>query len=138
MGGLGQGLGVSLGVKLAAKERPVVLVVGDGSFMYNPVIQSLAFSHHEGLPIMVIVSNNNGYNAMKKEHAAFYPQGVSADNNLYFGHPVTDLEYSELPKLFGGYGRRVEKADELADALKGGLEAINSGRTALLNVMVDP
>ncbi len=137
-GGLGQGLGVSLGVKLAAKDRPVVLVVGDGSFMYNPVIQSLAFSHHQGLPILIVVSNNNGYNAMKKEHQAFYPEGVSADHNLYYGHPVTDLEYSELPKLFGGYGRRVEKADDLADAIKGGLEATRNGKTALLNVIVDP
>ena len=35
--GLGQGLGVALGVKLAAQTRPVVLLTGDGSFLYNPV-----------------------------------------------------------------------------------------------------
>jgi acetolactate synthase-1/2/3 large subunit len=137
-GGLGQGLGIGLGVKLAARDRPVVVIVGDGSFMYNPVIQSLALSHHEDLPILIVVSNNNGYQAMKKEHHAFYPDGVSAANDLYYGEPVTDLDYAELPKLFGGFGRRVENPADLPAALKDGLAAVEGGKTAILNVMVDP
>jgi len=137
-GGLGQGLGISLGVKLAARDRPVVLIVGDGSFMYNPVIQSLALSKHQDLPIMIVVSNNSGYQAMKNEHHAFYPDGVSAANDLYYGEPVTDLEDSELPNVFGGFGRRVERLADLPAALKDGLAATRAGKTAILNVMVDP
>lgn len=137
-GGLGQGLGIALGAKLAARDRPVVLMIGDGAFMYNPVLQSLALSQHENLPIMVVVSNNNGYLAMKKEHEAFYPDGASSKNNLFYGEPITSLEYSEIPKLFGGYGRRVEDPAELSDALKEGLAAIENGRSAILNIMVDP
>jgi thiamine pyrophosphate-dependent acetolactate synthase large subunit-like protein len=87
---------------------------------------------------MIVVSNNNGYSAMMNEHKAFYPDGVSAANDLFYGRDITDLEYSEIPKLFGGYGRRVEDPAELAGALKEGLVAIESGRTAILNVMVDP
>ena len=34
-GGLGQGLGIALGVKLALKDRPVVSLIGDGSFLYT-------------------------------------------------------------------------------------------------------
>jgi len=126
-GGLGQGLGIGLGVKLAARNRPVVVVVGDGSFMYNPVIQSLALSKHQDLPIMIVISNNNGYQAMKKEHHAFYPDGISAANNLYYGEPVTDLDYAEIAKLFGGFGRRVENLADLPAALKDGLAAIEGG-----------
>ena len=87
---------------------------------------------------MVIVSNNNGYLAMKKEHEAFYPDGASSKNNLFYGEPITSLEYSEIPKLFGGYGRRVEDAADLTEALKEGLAAIEGGRSAIINVMVDP
>ncbi len=137
-GGLGQGLGIALGAKLAARDRPVVLMIGDGAFMYNPVLQCLALAHHENLPVMIVISNNNGYIAMKKEHEAFYPDGVSAANNLFYGEPVTSLEYSEIPKLFGGYGRRVEDPAELARALREALAAIESGKSAVLNVMVDP
>lgn len=137
-GGLGQGTGISLGAKLAARDRPVVLIVGDGSFMYNPVIQSLALSNHENLPILIVVSNNTGYQAMKNEHKAFYPDGVSAANDLYYGETITDLDYADLPKLFGGFGRRVEKLADLPGAIKEGLAATQNGKTAILNVMVNP
>ena len=40
-GGLGQGMGTALGVKLAARDRPVVLTAGDGGFLYNPIVQAL-------------------------------------------------------------------------------------------------
>ncbi len=43
-GGLGQGLGIALGMKLAAPKRPVALLIGDGGFLYNPVIQALGAS----------------------------------------------------------------------------------------------
>src|SRR5262249_36585651 len=43
-GGLGQGIGTALGIKLAAPQRPVALLVGDGSFLYNPIVQALGAS----------------------------------------------------------------------------------------------
>ena len=137
-GGLGQGLGVALGAKLAAPERLVTAVIGDGSFMYNPVTQSLALSRHEGLPILIVISNNTGYLAMKKEHQAFYPDGVSAQNEIFYGHQITDLAYEELVAPFGGYGRRVEDPAELPEALGEAMAAVKDGRTAIVNVMVDP
>src|SRR2546427_5515723 len=36
-GGLGVSLGYALGAKLAMKERPVFVLIGDGGFHYNPV-----------------------------------------------------------------------------------------------------
>ena len=129
-GGLGQGIGIALGVKLAARDRPVVLVVGDGSFMYNPVIQALALSHHQDLPILIVISNNDGYLAMKKEHHAFYPDGVSAANDLFYGEPVTDLDYAEIAKLFGGFGRRVDDPAELPAVLKEAQAAVEGAGSA--------
>ncbi len=137
-GGLGQGLGIALGVKLAAPDRPVVAVLGDGSFMYNPVTQSLSLSKHAKLPILIVVSNNSGYQAMRKEHRAFYPDGVAAQNDLYYGWNVTDLAYEELVQPFGGFGRRVDDPAERPAALREGLAAVQDGRTAIVNVMVDP
>ena len=136
-GGLGQGLGVALGLKLAAKDRTVVSVIGDGSFMYNPVVQSLALSAHEELPILVVVVNNTGYTAMAREHRAFYPDGVAAEHDLFYGRMITDLDYAELVRPFDGFGRRVEDPAELPAALEAGLAATREGKTAILNVMVD-
>lgn len=137
-GGLGQGIGVALGAKLAAPDRPVVAVIGDGSFMYNPLVQSLALSKHAGLPILIVISNNSAYLAMKKEHQNFYPDGVSTQHDLFYGSEITDLDYEELVKPFGGFGRRVEDPAELSDALREAQAAVAEGRTAILNVLVDP
>ncbi|TMJ49524.1 MAG: hypothetical protein E6G90_11990, partial [Alphaproteobacteria bacterium] len=53
-GGLGQGLGTALGVKLGAPKRPVAALLGDGSFLYNPVTQALGASKGNGLPILIV------------------------------------------------------------------------------------
>jgi thiamine pyrophosphate-dependent acetolactate synthase large subunit-like protein len=135
-GGLGQGIGLALGTKLAAKDRLVVSVIGDGSFLYNPLAQALALSMHAKLPVLIVVFNNNGYEAMKKDHHRYYPDGVAAAHDLYYGLPITGFEYSALAKPFGAHGERVENAADLKPALTRAAAAVKEGRTAILNVMV--
>lgn len=135
-GGLGQGLGFALGLKLAASERTVISVIGDGSLMYNPITQSLALSKHEGLPILIVVVNNTGYESMAREHRNFYPDGVAATKDLFYGKRITDLDYAELVRPFDGHGERVEKPAALPAALETALAAVNDGKTAILNVVV--
>ena len=136
-GGLGQGLGLALGTKLARPGSLVVSVIGDGSFMYNPIVQSLALSKHKDLPILIVIFNNAGYSAMRKEHHSYYPDGVAAKNSASVGHTITHMDYAELSKAFGFYGRKVDRMIELADAIKEGQRAVCSGQTAILNVVLD-
>ncbi len=136
-GGLGQGLGLALGTKLARPDCFIVSVIGDGSFMYNPIVQSLALSKHEKLPIFIVIFNNMGYSAMRKEHHSYYPDGVGAKNGASVGHTITDMDYAELARGFGFYGRKVDRLIELQDAIKEGQRAVFSGQTAILNVILD-
>jgi acetolactate synthase-1/2/3 large subunit len=135
-GGLGQGIGTALGIKLAARERPVVLLVGDGSFLYNPVIQALGASKRHELPIVIVIFNNKGYQAMRKGHVHHYPDGASVSENLHYGVTIDGPSYEKLGDDFGFHGRRVEKAAELNEAVRGGLAAVKSGRTAILNACI--
>ncbi len=57
-GHLGTGLPYAIGAKLAAPERPVYLVSGDGALGFN--IQELETARRYGLPITVIVSCDQG------------------------------------------------------------------------------
>ena len=136
-GGLGQGLGLAMGVKLARKDRPVVSVIGDGSFMYNPITQSLALSKHEDIPVMIVVFNNKGYSAMRKEHHAYYPDGVAAADNASYGHTITDLAYEELAAPFGFCGLSVDTLKDLPGVLAEARDAVAGGRTAIVNVILD-
>ncbi|BFO19206.1 hypothetical protein SHKM778_55940 [Streptomyces sp. KM77-8] len=77
-GGLGQGIAVALGVKLAARERPVVLTIGDGAFTYNPVIPSYDAARAYELPVLIVVFNNRVYKSMNLNHRRFYPDGAAA------------------------------------------------------------
>lgn len=134
--GLGQGLGTALGVKLACPDRPVVSVIGDGGFQYNPVTQSLSFSMTAGLPILIVVFNNQGYLAMKNNHHSYYPDATAAQNDLYLGHPIDNFDYAELMKPFGGVGLRVDDPAKLDGVLQEGMAAVEAGKTTIINAVL--
>ncbi|MGZ0247085.1 MAG: hypothetical protein ACKVH1_14210, partial [Alphaproteobacteria bacterium] len=73
----------------------------------------------------------------RKEHHAYYPDGVAAASNASIGHDITDVDYAELGKPFGFYGRRVEALADLPGVLKEAYAATKEGRTAIVNVILD-
>ncbi len=117
-GGLGQGMGLALGCKLADRTRPVVLVIGDGSFLYNSVLTAFGTSKNRDLPILVVVFNNKAYEAMRTHHKRYYPEGVAARSNTYLGVNIDGPDYAELGAPFGFSGGLVRQPFELAPALK--------------------
>ncbi|MCZ4354770.1 thiamine pyrophosphate-dependent enzyme [Roseovarius aestuarii] len=62
-GTLGYGLPAAIGASLAAPERPVVALIGDGGFQFS--IAELTSATESGTPIIVILHNNNGYGEIK-------------------------------------------------------------------------
>ena len=135
-GGLGQGIGTALGIKLAARGRLVALLIGDGSFLYNPIIQALGASKRHELPIIIIVLNNRKYEAMRKGHVHHYPDGASASRNLHYGVTIDGPDYEKLGGHFDFHGQRVEKLADLKGALANALAATKEGSTSILNVML--
>ncbi|MET9894482.1 thiamine pyrophosphate-dependent enzyme [Streptomyces sp. NPDC006465] len=136
-GGLGQGIAVALGVKLATRERPVVLTIGDGAFAYNPVIPSYDAANAYGLPLLIVVFNNRVYKSMNLNHRRFYPEGAAADTGEWLG---TDLR--RLPRLaqfaepFGMHTETVDAPHALGPALERALKAVAEGTTAVVDVLV--
>ena len=135
-GGLGQGLGIALGAKLAAPERPVTTLIGDGSFLYNPITQSLGVSRESDLPILIVVFNNASYAAMKSLHHSFYPDGTAMQTGIYHGVDIPGPDYSELAKPFGGHGERVEDPARLKGALQEAQAAVDGGNIAIVDVVL--
>jgi acetolactate synthase-1/2/3 large subunit len=136
-GGLGWGLPAALGAKLALRDRLVIAAVGDGSYMFaNPVA-----CHQVGealrLPVLTVVFNNGVWNAVRKTTRAVYPDGFAARSNRM---PLASLEpspaYEKIVEASGGYGERVDAADQLPAALERALQAVRTEkRQALLNVI---
>ncbi len=138
-GGLGIGLGMALGPKLAHEDRTVILLIGDGSFNYNPVLAGLGLCQEYHLPILIIVLNNGGYIAMRRHHRRYYPNGWAVGNNSYLGVDIAPQpDYARVAEAFDAYGERLEEPDEVESALNRALRQITMGRTALLDVILDP
>ncbi|MDP2356859.1 MAG: thiamine pyrophosphate-binding protein [Beijerinckiaceae bacterium] len=133
-GALGQGIGVSLGVKLAAPTQPVVLFVGDGSFLYNPIVQAFGASKAHGVPIIIVVCNNRRYEAMRKGHVIYYTGGVADTTRFHHGVEIDGPEYEDLGSHFGFFGAKASTPSELKEAFAAALAANAEGRTAILNV----
>lgn len=136
-GGLGQGIAVALGIKLAKTDKFVILTVGDGSFLYNPIVQSLIASRDHELPLLIVVFNNKKYQSMKLNHLRFYPDGAAVQNENHLGVDLsTQPNLSEFAAPLGMHHEEVTDPEKLRAALLRGMSMVNGGHSALLNVLV--
>jgi benzoylformate decarboxylase len=131
-GGIGWGLPAALGVKLAQPSRPVIALVGDGSAMYT--IQSLWTAAHDTIPVLYVIFNNASYRILKERTLAL--KGFAAADDRYVAMDLVDpaLDYVGLARAQGVPGEVVEKATDVAPAIKRGL---GSGGPYLIDVHID-
>jgi acetolactate synthase-1/2/3 large subunit len=132
---MGFGVGGSLGAKLAAPERPVVAVVGDGGFLLMPSAVATAVQY--GIPVVWVVWNNQGFISIRDQQVGYF----GADRTLATdfvtastGSPYTP-DFAAMARAMGADGATVERPGDLAGQLDA---AIRSGRPTVLDVRVDP
>ena len=135
--GLGWALGAGVGVKLAAPQQTVVSVVGDGSFVFGSPIAALWAAQQAAAPFLTLVMNNGGYNASKMPVLGLFPDGASRRANAFPGVRFnTPPDYAALARSCHAYGERVDDPAELPQAIARGLEAVNNGQAAVLDVVL--
>ncbi|MBS7630659.1 hypothetical protein KEJ47_03655 [Candidatus Bathyarchaeota archaeon] len=105
--GLGQGLGVALGIKLAKPEKAVIALEGDEAFNYNPVIAAYGLAQEYSLPFLTIIFNNQSH-VSKKHHLKFYPEGWSARSGTFYGvYCKPTPNYAKIAEIFDGYSEQL-------------------------------
>ncbi len=136
-GGLGQGLGVALGAKLALGDRLVVFTVGDGSWLYHPVLPGLMASACHGLPVLVVVFNNGKYLSMRHNHRRVYPRGAAARTGYQLGVNLSGQpDAAAVATAAGAAGFTAGTARELAGSLEKAVAAVRGGHSAVVNVVL--
>lgn len=135
-GGLGQGIGVALGAKLAlGPDRLVTMTVGDGSWLYNPVPSGLMASRQYGLPLLIVVFTNGKYLSMRHNHTREYPEGIAVTDGNFRGVDLSaQPDAAAVASAAGALGLTVSTAKELVPALEEAIAAVQAGRTAVVNV----
>jgi acetolactate synthase-1/2/3 large subunit len=134
---LGWGVGAALGIKLAHRDRPVVLVVGDGSFVFGEPLAALWAAREHDAPILVVIFNNGCYNATKQPLVDAYPDGHSVRGNRFIGIDLLPApRYDLLGPVVGAAGERVTDPGEVLPALRRGLDHVRHGRSAIVDVIL--
>jgi len=135
-GGLGWGNGAALGLLLGDRSRRVFNVAGDGSYMFgNPTPAHFVGASME-LPVCTIILNNRMWGSVRKSTLGMHPDGAASRLNR---SPLTALEpnpdFEKVVEANGGYGERVDNAEDLPGALERALKAVDvEKRQAVLNV----
>ena len=123
---VGFGYAAAIGAQVAAPDRPVVAVIGDGGFGYAMAEVMTAVQY--GLPVAAVILDNKAWGAEKAYQLEFFGgRALGAD----IEHP----DFGRFAELCGAAGRRVSEPDQLGPALT---DALASKRPALIHVDIDP
>lgn len=107
-GTLGYALPAAVGAALAVPERPVIALVGDGGVMFS--ISELATARDAGLPLAIVIWNNQGYGEIRR-----YMDGDNVERN---GVDLSAPNFAALAEGFGCKHRHVDTPETLAAALR--------------------
>lgn len=121
-------MGIGMGQAIAAAVEtgnPVLAVEGDSAFGFSGMeIETIC---RYNLPVCVVVFNNGGiYRGTDTD-----PTGRDPGTTVF----VKDARYDKMMEAFGGLGFNATSPDELRQAVN---EAMDSGKPALVNAVIDP
>ncbi len=129
-GCMGFGVPAAIGAKIAAPERTVVCVTGDGDLMMSVQELATAARHHAGAIFLVL--NNSMYGTIRLHQERRYPGRVS-------GTALTNPDFTLLAQSFGALGLRVSETAAFAPALGEALAYTRERRLpALIELACDP
>ncbi|MCI0776468.1 MAG: thiamine pyrophosphate-binding protein, partial [Chloroflexi bacterium] len=130
-GSEGYGMGAPLGAKLAAPDRPVVGIVGDGSVYYSDSAFWTA-AHHE-IPVLYVIPNNGAYGIVAGAFAG--AGGVMKDTGEYAGVVLDGADIVQLAGAFGVEGRKISDESQIVAAVEESLDTVErEGRPLVLDV----
>jgi acetolactate synthase-1/2/3 large subunit len=90
--------------------------------------QELATAFHHGVAPIVLVFNNQMYGTIRMHQERVYPGRVS-------GTSLTNPDFAQYIKAFGGHGEKVATTDEFVPAFE---RAVASGKPAVIELLTDP
>ncbi|WPB87834.1 acetolactate synthase catalytic subunit [Streptomyces malaysiensis] len=126
LAGLGWGLPLGLGAKLATPDARVVAVVGDGGFAH--VWSELETAVREDLALTLIVLNNQVLAAQGHAEMAAFGQTTT-------GIDFQPVDHAAMARAVGAAGIRITDPDQLEPQLK---DALASTTVTVLDVVIDP
>lgn len=106
-GGIGQGLPMAIGAKIAQPDKPVVLIAGDGGFMVNA--GEMITAVQEDTPIIVLLFDDGGYGILRYYQEAAYGRRAAVD--------LTNPDFVMMAKSMGFEAEKVTSIESFNEGL---------------------
>jgi len=123
--GLPAAVGAKVGAQSLAKDRPVVLIAGDGGFTMT--CQEIVTAVEEKLPIILVVLNDSSLGMIAQLQDEFY------DGSFNISKLGDFVQFDKLAVSMGAVGYRTETIEEFEKAVK---DAAGSGKTCVIDCII--
>jgi 3D-(3,5/4)-trihydroxycyclohexane-1,2-dione acylhydrolase (decyclizing) len=136
---MGYEIAAALGAKMAAPDREVFALVGDGSYVM--LHSELLTSVMEGLKINVLVFDNHGFQCIDNLQVS---QGITKYGNEWrcrdrktglLTGDVVPIDFARNGESYGARGFTVRTIEELRDAVR---QALRENRSTVIDIKVTP
>ncbi|QRM89202.1 biosynthetic-type acetolactate synthase large subunit [Lacinutrix sp. WUR7] len=125
LGTMGFGLPAAIGAKMAAPEREVISISGDGG--YQMTIQELGTIFQQKVPVKIVVLNNEFLGMVRQWQQLFFEK-------RYASTEMTNPDFVAIAKGYSIEAQKVTKREELKDAVA---KMINTDGPYFLEVCVE-
>ena len=125
LGTMGFALPAAIGAKMAAPDREVVAIIGDGGYQMN--IQELGTIFQQKAAVKIVVLNNEFLGMVRQWQQLFF-------DKRYASTEMTNPNFVAIAEGYYIKAKKVTKREELADAVK---EMIASKESYFLEVCVE-
>jgi acetolactate synthase-1/2/3 large subunit len=123
---MGSGVAAVIGGKLAAPDRPTLVVCGDGDFQMHGMEVMTAVSHN--IPVVWLILQNDTLAMVRDIQTMTY-------KSRYVASQFAAPDFMKLADAFGALGLRAERPGDVAGMVRTALEA---NRPAMVSVPIDP
>jgi len=117
LGAMGYGFPAAIGAQLAAPDRIVIDIAGDGSIQMN--IQEMATAMEQRLPVKIAILNNQYLGMVRQWQELFYGKRYAATSL------ATAPDFVKLAEAYGAVGLRATKPEEVVPVIKKALKTPN-------------
>ncbi|MBU8790265.1 thiamine pyrophosphate-binding protein [Oceanobacillus caeni] len=124
---MGFGAPAALGAKVAAPNKTVVSLVGDGGFGQNPAVLATAFE--EDIPVIWIVMNNRAFGTIAGLQAAHY--GTTIGTVFKKDGKEISPDFAAIARAYGIEGIKIQSTEEFKPALE---KAVKSNKPTVIDV----
>ena len=122
--------GAAFGAKLAARDRNVVAITGDGFYMFATAIHSLWSAAQYKAPYLTIVYQNRSYSTGTLRVSRSYPDGFAAKAGYPGGYFEPPIDFAAEARSAGAYGENVTDPKEVGPALQRGMKSVRRGNVS--------